>query len=202
MQESQAESVQDEAVTGSLARLRETIDALDDEILGLVERRLAASRAVAESKSARPDGHLWMRPRREQAVIARLCDRATIAPKRLVELVWRELMAFSLQAQVRTELVLHGPDPERLAALARARFGSAAPIRTAASPSEAIEAARTGEAVAVIALDGAPGWVGVLPPPLSLFDWLRDKDGRALAAAVGRIAPAELPDAASPDTCR
>lgn len=195
MQDIRAESVPDGTMTGSLAQLREAIDTLDDEILDLVERRLAASRAVAELKSARPDGHLWLRPRREQAVIARLCRRASIAPTPLVELLWRELMAFSLQAQVRTELVLHGPDPVRLTALARERFGSAAPARLAASPAEAIEAARSGEAVAVIALDGPPDWASELRPPLSLFDWIRGADGRPLAAAVGRIAPAELPEA-------
>jgi chorismate mutase len=192
MQE-RAKPVHEESLRGSLAQLRQTIDALDDEILDLIERRLAASRAVAELKSVRPDGHLWMRPRREQEVIARLCRRASIAPDRLVELIWRELMAFSLQAQVRTELVLHGPDPERLAALARSRFGAAAPIRIAASPAEAIEAARSGDAVAIIALDGAPEWAADLPPPLSLFDWICDSDGRRRAAAVGRIAPADLP---------
>src|SRR5688572_5100165 len=180
----------DDAMTRSLARLREQIDALDDEILDLIERRLAASKAVAELKSARPDGHLWLRPRREQEVIARLCRRASIAPDRLIETLWRELMAFSLQAQVRTELVLHGPDPDRLIILARGRFGSAAPVRCAASAAEALAAACNGEAVAVIAVDGAPEWTWDFPSSLVIFDWILDEAGEAVAAAVGRIAPA------------
>jgi chorismate mutase len=182
-------------MTPSLARLREQIDSLDDQILELIERRLAASRSVAEQKSARSDGHLWLRPRREQEVIARLCRRASIAPTMLVELLWRELMAFSLQAQVRTELVIHGPDPDRLTFLARGHFGSAAPVRCAASPSEALEAAETGEAVAVIAVDGAADWLDRLPAALSVFDRILDANGRIVAAAIGRISPDELPDA-------
>jgi len=186
-----------EAMTPSLARLREQIDALDDEILDLIERRLAASQSVAEQKSAGSDGHLWLRPRREQEVIARLSRRASIAPLLLVELLWRELMAFSLQAQVRTELVLHGPDPDRLTVLARGRFGSAAPVRCAASPAEALEAAEAGEAVAVIAVAEAADWLDRLPASLSVFDRILDADGRIVAAAVGRISPTELPDAAA-----
>jgi len=200
MQDTQAARRADrdgETVKRSLARLRAQIDALDDDILDLIEKRLAASKAVAELKSARPDGHLWLRPRREQEVIARLCRRAEIAPDALIELLWRELMAFSLQAQVRTELVLCGPDPDRLAVLARGRFGSAAPIRSAASPAEALDAARTGEVVAVIAVDGAPDWTWDFPSSLAIFDWILDDQGEAVAAAVGRIAPAELPASAA-----
>ncbi|WP_165357443.1 chorismate mutase [Sphingosinicella sp. CPCC 101087] len=185
-----------DAAARSLAELRTQIDAIDDALLDLIEKRLAASQSVATLKSARPDGHLWMHPRREQEVIARLSRRASIAPHRLVELVWRELMAFSLQAQVRTELVLAGPDPDRLEGLARRRFGSAAPVRCAADPAEAIAAASSGEAVAVIAFDGSAEWIERLPPTLSIFDWVRDEEGEAVAAAVGRIAPAELPEPA------
>jgi chorismate mutase len=196
MQDTQAARRADrdgETVKRSLARLRAQIDALDDELLALIEKRLAASRSIAEMKSADPDGHLWLRPRREQEVIARLCRRAAIAPPFLVELLWRELMAFSLQQQVRTELVLNGPDPERLTALARGRFGSAAPVRCVSSPAEALDAAGAGEAVAVIAFDETADWIERLPLTLSIFDWIRDGDGQAVAAAVGRISPAELP---------
>ena len=186
-----------EVMTPSLARLREQIDALDNEILDLIERRLAASRSIAEQKSARSDGHLWLRPRREQEVIDRLSRRASIAPRLLVELLWRELMAFSLQAQVRTELVLHGPDLDRLTILARGRFGSAAPVRCASSPAEAVEAAEAGEAVAVIAVDGPADWLDRLPAALSIFDRILDSDGQVVAAAIGRISPDELAEAAA-----
>ena len=179
----------------SLESLRAQIDSLDDELLALVERRLAASRAVAELKSSRGDAHLCLRPRREQQVVARLVRRATVAPETLIARLWRELMAFSLQAQVRTELVLQGPDPDRLKWAARERFGSAAPVRMAESAAAALEAALQEEAVAIVALDDGAAWIETLHPALSIFDLLRDEGGQVIAAAVGRIPPEELPEA-------
>lgn len=185
----------EDELTRSLARMRARIDALDDEILALIERRLAASKAVAELKSARPDGHLWLRPLREREIIARLCRRAEMAPEALIEAVWRELMAFSLQAQLRTELVLCGAEPDRLARLARNRFGAAAPVRHVADPAQALAAACDSEAVAVIAVEGEPAWTWDFPDRLVIFDWiLDDETGEAVAAAIGRIAPSEVPD--------
>ena len=55
-------------------------------------------------------------------------------------------MAHSLQAQAQTELVLAPAEqPELLEARVRAHFGSAAPIRWAASISHAIRSALAGE---------------------------------------------------------
>jgi chorismate mutase len=178
----------------SLESLREQIDSLDDELLALVERRLAASRAVAELKSSRGDDHLCLRPRREQQVVARLVQQATVAPETLIDRLWRELMAFSLQAQVRTELILHGPDPEALRWAARERFGSAAPLRHADSAAAALDAALRQEAVAIVALEDGAAWIESLHPTLSIFDLLRDEAGEVVAAAVGRIPPEELPE--------
>ena len=60
-------------------------------------------------------------------------------------------MAHSLQAQASTELALAPCDqPELLEARVRAHFGSAAPIRWAASTSHAIRSALRGEAVAIV----------------------------------------------------
>ena len=93
-------------------------------------------------------------------------------------------MAHSLQAQARTELVLAPAEqPELLEARVRAHFGSAAPIRWAASISHAIRSALGGEVVAVIS-DPLPDSDG----ELRVFDVLKSEDGRAVAYAVGRIA--------------
>ena len=78
-----------EANRRSLARLRAQIDALDDDLLRLVERRLAASHAIAALKSTHDDKQLWLKPRREQEVLERLLKRASIAPRPLVEHLWR-----------------------------------------------------------------------------------------------------------------
>lgn len=171
-----------------LAALRSELDRIDDEILDLIERRLAASAAIAALKDAEGDRHLKMRPRRQEEILERLKRRATKAPPELVGQVWREIMAHSLQSQARTELVLAPSDqPELLEARVRAHFGSAAPIRWAASTSHALRSALVGEAVAII-----PEELTELEGDLRAFDVLRCEDGRPVAHAVGRVAAADI----------
>jgi chorismate mutase len=171
-----------------LDAVRARIDALDDALLDLIEQRLAASAAVAASKSGSDDGTLWLRPSREAAIIARLAGRAGHAPAAMIERIWRELMGASLQAQVRTELAVPADELDRLAPLLRMRFGSAAPLRSVPDTAAALAAAQTGQGVAI--LPGA-GEDEPLPDGLSRFDWIRDEGGEIIAAAVGRIANGE-----------
>ena len=183
-----------------LAALRAELDRIDDQILDLIERRLAASAEIAATKNAEGDRHLKLRPRRQAQILERLKARADGAAPELVEKVWREIMAHSLQSQARTELVIAPSDePELLEARVRAHFGSASPIRWAASTSHAIRAALVGEAI------------GIIPEPLAegegelrVFDILTAEDGSTIAYAVGRIAAADVgielpaPDEAEP----
>ncbi len=134
-----------------LAALRAELDRIDDEILDLIERRLAASADIAAQKDAEGDRHLKVRPKRQAQILERLKARAGSAQPELVSEIWRELMGASLQAQARTELVLAPSDqPELLEARVRAHFGSAPPIRWAASTAHAIRAALVGEAIAIV----------------------------------------------------
>jgi 3-deoxy-7-phosphoheptulonate synthase len=193
--------VTDEQLRG-LAASRAELDRIDDEILNLIERRLAVSAEIATIKDAEGDRCLKLRPRRQAEILERLKARAKRTPAALVEQVWREIMAHSLQAQAQTELVLAPAEqPELLEARVRAHFGSAAPIRWAASISHAIRSALAGEVVAVIS-EPLPDSDG----ELRVFDVLKSEDGRAVAYAVGRVAaddvaieqsPARLPRAKS-----
>ena len=167
-----------------LGALRAELDRIDDDILSLIERRLAVSGAIARMKEEEGDRHLKIRPRRQAEVLERLQGRAVHAAPELVAEVWRELMAHSLQAQARTEIILAPSDnPELLEARARAHFGSAAPLSWATSSSHAIRCALAGEAIAVLVepLTEAEG-------DLRVFDVLRDENGAAVAYAVGRVA--------------
>src|SRR6266700_1895440 len=171
-----------------LAALRAELDRIDDEILGLIERRLAASAEIAAQKDAEGDRHLKLRPRRQAQILDRLKTRAGRAAPELIEKVWREIMAHSLQAQASTELALAPCDqPELLEARVRAHFGSAAPIRWAASTSHAIRSALRGEAVAIVP-EPLPEGEG----ELRVFDVLRAEDGSVVAYAAGRVAAAEI----------
>ena len=191
--------------TGSdprLADARRAIDALDNELLALIERRFALSAEVAALKQA-DDGHLRIRPRRETEVLARLTQKATTATPALIAHVWRELMAHSVQAQVPTTLVLHAPAAavSGLGAGMRERFGRAAPLHLAASPREALDRARDEQAIAAIALDDS-GWWTHLPeePGLTIFD--RIGSGRELVLLVGRIAREDVAEGCGADVSR
>jgi 3-deoxy-7-phosphoheptulonate synthase len=167
-----------------LAASRAELDRIDDEILSLIERRLAVSAEIATIKDAEGDRCLKLRPRRQTQILDRLKARAKRTPPALVEQVWREIMAHSLQAQAQTELVLAPAEqPELLEARVRAHFGSAAPIRWAASIPHAIRSALAGEVIAVVS-EPLPDSDG----ELRVFDILKSEDGRPVAYAVGRVA--------------
>ena len=176
----------------TLDAARCAIDAVDDQLLDLIERRFDLSHQVAALKQA-DDGHLKIRPRRETEVLARLTARATTATPALIAHVWRELMAHSVQAQVPTTLILHAPASavSGLGDRMRERFGRAAPILLAASPDEALDRARDGQAIAAIALDDSGWWTRLSEEPaLTIFD--RIGSGSELTLLVGRIDKADV----------
>ena len=173
--------------SNSLGQLRAELDTIDDAILDLIERRFAVSLQVAAAKEAEGDRKLKLRPRRQAEILERLKRRAKNAAPQLIDEVWREIMAHSLQAQSPLEIVLaRSEQPELLEARARAHFGSAAPIRWAAGPSHAVRAAIAGEAIAILSepLVHRQG-------ELRTFDVLTDGYGRPVAYAVGRVAEAD-----------
>jgi 3-deoxy-7-phosphoheptulonate synthase len=168
----------------ALDALRAELDRLDDAMLDLIERRLEASGAIAALKDAEGDRRLKVRPRRQSMILERLQTRAGRAAPELVASVWRELMAHCLQAQARTELVLTASDhPELLEAQVRAHFGTAAPLRWAASSAHAIREALAGEAIAIL-----PHPLPESGGDLRVFDVIRSEDGTAVAYALGRVA--------------
>jgi chorismate mutase len=179
------------SVPQDLELIRSEIDALDDRILDLIERRLAISAAIAASKEAQNGDVLKLRPRREAAIIERLAARSQKVPPELVAQVWRTLMSHSLQAQTRTEIVICAA-ADSLAVLdsVRARFGPAAAIRWVAEPEAAIAAAREGDAIAVIHHHISP----VADPAVLPFEILENPDASPLARLMGRVAPEDALD--------
>ena len=85
----------------TLDAIRREIDAIDDQILDLLERRFAATWRVKAMKSS--DGSIAaspFRPAREAAMLRRLIgrDRVSVAPDLLVRL-WRVILSASTQVQ-------------------------------------------------------------------------------------------------------
>jgi len=173
-----------------LADLRDEIDALDDALLDILERRMTVAMKVAELKG--DDGLLKLRPKREGAIVARLAGKATIASEALIAHVWRELMAHSRQSQARMEVRLYASgSATALREAARERFGRVTPIVEAKSPGDALAAAAAGEVVALIELDGSAWW-RAMPEGVAMFGVLGPPEARAVM--VGRMADADIPD--------
>lgn len=174
----------------NLSDLRDEIDALDDQLLDILEQRMRVAIEVARLKG--DDGLLKLRPRREGAIVRRLSAKASIASDALIAHVWRELMAHSRQSQAAMEVHLFAPRHGAvLREAARNRFGRVTPVIEAASPEAAIAAATSGEVVAMVELDTA-GWRHELPPSVRLFGVLGA--GGARAALVGRMNEADIPE--------
>ncbi len=166
-----------EAKTGaapSLDAVRQRIDALDTELLRLLDERASLARTVAVAKAAAGDGHKFaLRPAREAAILRRLiaAERVAASPS-LVTRVWREMIGDSLSVQGPFHLnVWGGRDPGRAVELARQRFGAAPPLRQLAKAEEALAQARTPGGVAICALTPDSAWWGrmLAEPQLQVF---------------------------------
>lgn len=149
----------------SLETVRARIDAIDEDLLALLDERAALASAVAEAKRAEGRGDQFgLRPEREAAIVRRLLARPRrAATPALVLRLWRELMAESLRLQGPFNLsVWGGRDPARATELARLRFGAAPSLRLTTRPEEAIAAARELGGVGVALLEPGANWWGRL----------------------------------------
>lgn len=165
------------ATTGgapSLDAVRQRIDALDTELLRLVDERASLARVVAAAKEAAGDGGKFaLRPGREAAILRRLiaAERTAASPS-LIARIWRELIGDSLSVQGPFHLTVWGArDPGRAVELARHRFGAAPPLRQVAKPEDALAGAKTPGGVAICALTPDNAWWGRLlaEPQLQVF---------------------------------
>lgn len=149
----------------SLEAVRQRIDALDTELLRLVDERAALARIVAAAKQAAGDGDKFgLRPAREAAILRRLIAAPrTAASPALIVRIWRELIGDSLSVQGPFHLaVWGGKDPGRAVELARHRFGAAPPLNVFAKAEDALAQARSPGGVAVCALTPDSAWWGRL----------------------------------------
>jgi len=163
--------------TPSLEEVRARIDAVDGELLRLIDERAALAAQVAAAKKAAGDGaRFGLRPGREAQVLRKLLTRTRMAADTsLVVRIWRELMADSLSRQGPFHLAVWGGKAEaRTVELARLRFGGAPRLELAAKSEDALAAARTPGGVAVLALTPDSAWWGRLlaQPTLRVFSTL------------------------------
>jgi len=153
----------------SLDAVRARIDAIDAELLPLIDERAALALSVAAAKAAAGDADKFgLRPARETAIMRKLLGAVRkAASDTLVVRLWRELIGDSLARQGPYHLAVWSDrNLGRTVEFARARFGSAPPLALAAKPEEALAAARTRGGVSVLALaPDAPWWGRLLAEP-------------------------------------
>ena len=177
----------------TLEAVRARIDAIDADLLRLVDERAALARAVAEAKRASGDHRFGLRSAREAQVIrGLLASRRTAIGNAAVVQVWRELIGESLRLQGPWRLtVWGGRDPMRMAELARRRFGVAPPMTMVDTPEAALAATREPGGVAVLPLEPNSRWWGrmLVERKLSVFAALPEL---AMCGPIGALAVAEV----------
>lgn len=158
----------------SLEEVRWRLDAIDAELLKLIDERADLARAVAAAKAAAGEADRFgLRPDREAQIVRNLLSKPRVAASNsLVLRIWREIMAESLSRQGPFHLsVFGGREPARTVELARLRFGAAPRLTQAVKAEEAIAAARTPGGVAVLALNSETPWWGrlLVEPKIKVF---------------------------------
>jgi chorismate mutase/prephenate dehydratase len=137
-----------------LAELRVKIDAVDDQILALLDRRAEVVRRVGEIKRERRE--TFHVPQRERAVLERLTNAATGAfPREAVRPVFREIMSACLSLE--SPLVVSYPGPEATFShlAGKTRFGLSARYVPAASLGEVFREVGRGADYGVVPVEEA-----------------------------------------------
>jgi chorismate mutase len=156
----------------SLTTLREQIDAIDAELLRLIDQRAGLARDIAAAKAKEAPAAQavsLIRPDREALLLRRLINTPRLAASDAVIVhIWRELIAESLRIQgaatgglvINMVAADHSGD---VLAWVRERFGAAPSVVAVDKPQDIITAARDPRHVGVISLDARHGpWWGRL----------------------------------------
>ena len=192
----------------SLADLRTEIDALDAELLRLIDARAALGKAIGEAK-AREEGATvnassLLRPDREAMLIRKLIKMPRqAASEAVVVRIWRELISENLRIQGTGRQGeggggLHlnlstGEHSQEVLVWARERFGFAPSYGYVNDPTAAIAAARDVRHISVLSLDprGGAWWARLLAEPrVRIIAALPEMSkARPHAVALAAIAP-------------
>lgn len=129
-----------------LDELRRRIDALDDQILSLLEERARLALEVGKAKAARGEAPFYD-PAREHQVFDRL-SAATNGPlsTAAVRAIFREIISACLSLQKPVEIAVLGPAGTFTSVAARKLFGDAAHFQERSTIEEVFDAVARGSA--------------------------------------------------------
>jgi chorismate mutase len=177
----------------TLDAVRQRIDAIDAELLRLVDERAFLATAVAAAKRDAGDTKFGLRSAREAQVIRALLrrPRQAVSDGAILQ-IWRELIGESLRIQGPMKVtVWGGRDPVRIVEMARRRFGAGPQIAVVDNPDAALAATKEPGGIAVMALDPGSRWWGrlLVEQQLSVFAALPEL---AAWGQTGALALAEV----------
>ena len=123
-----------------LAALRKQIDALDDELLALLNRRAGVVRKVGELKG----GKRVLRPEREAQILRRVGAKAGVLPAASAAAVFREVISACRALEQEIRVAYLGPQGTFSEQAVRQHFGHAVAAEPAATIDEAFRSAESG----------------------------------------------------------
>jgi len=130
----------------SLPSLRQAIDAVDDQVLDLLNRRAALAAEVGRLKAAAAPGALFHAPAREREVLARLeAASGGPFPVAAVRTVFQEIMSACLSLEKPLRVAFLGPEGTFTHLAARHQFGGSSqslPLGTIQAVFQAVERQR------------------------------------------------------------
>ncbi len=193
----------------TLADLRTQIDALDTELLRLIDARAALGKAIGEAKSKEETpGEVasLLRPDREAMLIRKLIAMPRqAASEAVIVRIWRELISENLRIQgIGAKLRNKGEGgglhlnlsakehSQEVLVWARERFGFAPSYSYLDDATKAIQAARDPRHISVLGLDprGGAWWARLLAEPkVRVVAALPELSPRPHALAIAAIAP-------------
>jgi chorismate mutase/prephenate dehydratase len=137
---------------GGLGALRTAIDGIDDQILGLLDRRAEVVQKVGELK--RRHKQAFHVPNRERAVLDRLTRAARGAfPREAVRPVFREIMSACLSLESPLVVAYPGPEATFSHMAGRSRFGLSARYLPAATLGEVFREVARGADYGVVPVE-------------------------------------------------
>jgi chorismate mutase/prephenate dehydratase len=142
------------ADAAGLGGLREQIDALDDQMLALLNRRAEVVQRVGEIKRSRRE--TFHVPNRERAVLERLTQAASGAfPREAVRPVFREIMSACLSLESPLVVAYPGPEATFSHLAGKTRFGLSARFVASASLGEVFREIGRGADYGVVPVEEA-----------------------------------------------
>src|ERR687894_2547466 len=127
-----------------MSTLREGIDAVDEEIVRLLDRRAWLAKRIGEIKHER--GLAAYAPARERAVLDRVADLSEgDFPKRGLEAVFREIISCSISLEARLKVAYLGPEATFTHEAALRSFGTSVELEPQTTVAEVFARVERGE---------------------------------------------------------